>query len=195
MNTINFTRGVPANESFPIDEMIDAARASLRSRGAAMLQYGPAPGFSRCANGSPNAGGHADRILTGNGSLQLIEFLCLHLVKPGDRVLTEFRLRPNDRAAAPSRCRHPQRAARGGRSEHRGARSRREARAAEILLCDPRLSEPGRFHLFGVKRKQIAELARSTAFCSSKTRPTGCCGIEARMNQPCSSSRPIARCI
>jgi DNA-binding transcriptional MocR family regulator len=30
-----------------------------------------------------------DRVLTGNGSLQLIEFLCLHMVKAGDVVFTE----------------------------------------------------------------------------------------------------------
>ena len=44
-STINFTRGVPANESFPIDEVIDAARAALKTNGAAMLQYGPSLGF------------------------------------------------------------------------------------------------------------------------------------------------------
>ena len=37
MNTINFTRGVPANESFPIDEVIEAARAALKTTGPAML--------------------------------------------------------------------------------------------------------------------------------------------------------------
>jgi hypothetical protein len=29
METINFTRGVPANESFPIDEVIDAASGAF----------------------------------------------------------------------------------------------------------------------------------------------------------------------
>ena len=45
METINFTRGVPANESFPIDDVIDAARAALKTNGPAMLQYGPSAGF------------------------------------------------------------------------------------------------------------------------------------------------------
>ena len=45
MNTINFTRGVPANESFPIGDLVDAAGAIFQSHGAAMLQYGPSPGF------------------------------------------------------------------------------------------------------------------------------------------------------
>ena len=35
------------------------------------------------------AGVTVDRILTGNGSLQLIEFLCLHLLEDGDVVFTE----------------------------------------------------------------------------------------------------------
>src|SRR3989304_7072805 len=46
METINFTRGVPANESFPTAELIDAASAVLRSHGNQMLQYGPAHGFA-----------------------------------------------------------------------------------------------------------------------------------------------------
>jgi 2-aminoadipate transaminase len=45
MQTINFTRGVPASESFPIDEVIAAAEAALRTNGVAMLQYGPSLGF------------------------------------------------------------------------------------------------------------------------------------------------------
>jgi 2-aminoadipate transaminase len=87
---INFTRGVPANDSFPVEEVIDAARAALTANGPAMLQYGPSAGFqplrewvARWQEVSP------DRILTGNGSLQLIEFLCLHLLKAGDVVFTE----------------------------------------------------------------------------------------------------------
>ena len=90
METINFTRGVPANESFPIDEVVDAAAAALKTRGAAMLQYGPSLGFQPLREWLAEWQGVAlDRVLTGNGSLQLIEFLCLHMVKPGDVVFTE----------------------------------------------------------------------------------------------------------
>ena len=45
LELINFTRGVPANESFPLDEMRDAAAAVLKDHGPAVLQYGPAAGF------------------------------------------------------------------------------------------------------------------------------------------------------
>jgi len=87
---INFTRGVPANESFPIDEVIDAATAALKTHGAAMLQYGPSFGFLPLREWLAEwQGVPVDHILTGNGSLQLIEFLCLHTLKTGDVVFTE----------------------------------------------------------------------------------------------------------
>jgi DNA-binding transcriptional MocR family regulator len=87
---INFTRGVPASESFPIDEVIDAAGAALKTTGPAMLQYGPSAGFQPLREWLAGwQGVNVDRILTGNGSLQLIEFLCLHLLQDGDVVFTE----------------------------------------------------------------------------------------------------------
>ena len=90
MKPINFTRGIPATESFPIDEVIDAARAALTTNGPAMLQYGPAAGFQPLRQWLAEwQGVHVDRILTGNGSLQLIEFLCLHLLEDDDVVFTE----------------------------------------------------------------------------------------------------------
>jgi DNA-binding transcriptional MocR family regulator len=90
MNTINFTRGVPANESFPLEEVAAAAIDALKARGPAMLQYGPSAGFGPLREWIAGWQGVAvDRVLTGNGSLQLVEFLCLGLLKPGDVVFTE----------------------------------------------------------------------------------------------------------
>ena len=90
MDTINFTRGVPANESFPLAEVADAAIEALETRGPAMLQYGPAAGFQPLREWLAEwQGVTPDRVLTGNGSLQLIEFLCLALLEPGDVVFTE----------------------------------------------------------------------------------------------------------
>jgi 2-aminoadipate transaminase len=90
MNAINFTRGVPANESFPVLELVDAATTALRERGAAMLQYGPSTAFPPLRDWLAEwQQVKADQILTGNGSLQLIEFLCLHMITPGDLVFTE----------------------------------------------------------------------------------------------------------
>ena len=90
METINFTRGVPANESFPIAEVIEAAGAVLNTHGASMLQYGPSPGFQPLREWLAEwQGVTVDRVLTSNGSLQLIEFLCLSMLEPGDIVFTE----------------------------------------------------------------------------------------------------------
>jgi len=90
METINFTRGVPANESFPTSELIDAASAVLRSHGNQMLQYGPAHGFAPLRQWLAEwQRVDVDRVMTGNGSLQLVEFLCLQMLQPGDLVFTE----------------------------------------------------------------------------------------------------------
>lgn len=89
-DVINFTRGVPANESFPVEEVVDAVTGVLRAQGANVLQYGPALGFGPLREWLGQwMGVQPDQVLTANGSLQLIEFLCLHLVKPGTVVFTE----------------------------------------------------------------------------------------------------------
>ena len=90
MDTINFTRGVPANESFPTTDLIDSAGAVFKTHGTAMLQYGPSRGFEPLRQWLAEWQGVAlDRVTTSNGSLQLIEFLCLQMLKPGDLVFTE----------------------------------------------------------------------------------------------------------
>ncbi|HXC52472.1 MAG TPA: PLP-dependent aminotransferase family protein [Candidatus Limnocylindrales bacterium] len=87
---INFTRGVPATESFPVDELIDAASAVLKEHSASVLQYGPALGFLPMRQWLAEwQGVTVDQVLTGNGSLELIEFLCRQMIRPGDCVFTE----------------------------------------------------------------------------------------------------------
>jgi 2-aminoadipate transaminase len=90
METINFTRGVPATESLPVDEVIEAAEAALKRHGKAMLQYGPSLGFEPLRQWIGEwQHATADCVLISNGSLQLIEFLCLSMLEPGDVVFTE----------------------------------------------------------------------------------------------------------
>jgi DNA-binding transcriptional MocR family regulator len=90
LKPINFTRGVPAIESFPVDDVIDAAVAALKEHGRTMLQYGPAMGFAPLVEWLAQwQGVKPNQVLTSNGSLQLVEFLCWHLVKPGSIVFTE----------------------------------------------------------------------------------------------------------
>lgn len=88
--TINFTRGVPANESFPVDELIAASAAVLKEHATAVLQYGPALGFAPMRQWLAEwQGVGVDQVLTGNGSLELVEFLCRTVIRPGDVVFTE----------------------------------------------------------------------------------------------------------
>jgi 2-aminoadipate transaminase len=87
---INFTRGVPAIESFPVDEVIDAAQAVLKEHGRTVLQYGPSSGFGPMRDWLAQwQGVEPAQMLTGNGSLQLVEFLCFAILKPGTVVFTE----------------------------------------------------------------------------------------------------------
>lgn len=88
--TINFTRGVPANESFPIESMIAASKAALEKYGRTILQYGQAYGFLPLREWLAEWQGVAvEQVLTANGSLQIIEFLSYHFLQPGDVVFTE----------------------------------------------------------------------------------------------------------
>ena len=87
---INFTRGVPAVESFPVEEVIEAATAALKEHGRTILQYGPSAGFAPLRDWLAQwQGVDPKQILTGNGSLQIVEFLCFAILKPGDVVFTE----------------------------------------------------------------------------------------------------------
>src|SRR5207237_8262420 len=90
METTRYRRGGPASDSLPTADVIEAAGAACQARGAPMLQYGPSRGFQPLREWLAEWQGVAvERVLTGNGSLQLIEFLCIHLLKPGDVVFTE----------------------------------------------------------------------------------------------------------
>src|ERR1700681_4289170 len=90
LQPINFTRGVPAIESFPLEELTDVAVAALKQHGPAIMQYGPALGFLPLRESIAQwQGTHPDQVLTGNGSLELFDFLCLYTLKIGDIVFTE----------------------------------------------------------------------------------------------------------
>jgi 2-aminoadipate transaminase len=90
LETINFTRGVPANESFPTADLSACATAALAANGDAMLQYGPAAGLAPLRAWLADwQGVKPEQVLTGNGSLEIVEFLCKAMLKPGDVVFTE----------------------------------------------------------------------------------------------------------
>ncbi len=87
---INFTRGVPATESFPIQPMIEASKRALERHGSVILQYGKSYGFMPLREWLAEwQDVSVDQVMTANGSLQIIEFLSTHLLQPGDVVFTE----------------------------------------------------------------------------------------------------------
>jgi len=165
-STINFTRGVPANESFPIDEVIDAARAALKTNGPAMLQYGPSAGFLPLREWLANwQGVSPDQILTGNGSLQLIEFLCLHLLENGDVVFTEA---PTyDRTIALLRRHHAKVVGIPLEADGPDIAALERALARHVpkfFYIIPDFQNPAGVTCSGAKRRQIVELASRHGF-------------------------------
>lgn len=87
---IPLTRGVPAEESFPIDELVICVESALRRNGKTLLQYHPAGGFGPLRETLADEDNAAfDQILVGNGSIQLFDLLTRTLLSPGDTVLVE----------------------------------------------------------------------------------------------------------
>ena len=90
-SVINFTRGVPATESFPVEKMVTASRVALEKYGTTILQYGKAHGFLPLREWLAEwQGVSVEQVMTGNGSLQIVEFLGYHFIQPGDVVFTEI---------------------------------------------------------------------------------------------------------
>ena len=90
VETINFTRGVPAVESYPTADLAQSAAQALATSADAMLAYGPSAGLVALRAWLANwQGVKPEQVLVGNGSLEIIDFLCTALLKPGDVVFTE----------------------------------------------------------------------------------------------------------
>ena len=88
--TINFTRGVPADDAFPAAELADCVTAVLRERPVQVLQYGPSTGFLPLREWlAERYGVPVDHVLVGNGSLPFIDLLGWALLERGDTVLVE----------------------------------------------------------------------------------------------------------
>src|SRR5580704_5222489 len=164
--TINFTRGVPATESFQVDDVIEAAVAALRTKGPAMLQYGPSLGFQPLREWLAGwQGVSVDRILTGNGSLQLIEFLCLHILEDGDVVFTEA---PTyDRTLTLLRRHHAEVVGIPLEADGPDIDALERALAKHVpkfLYVIPDFQNPAGATCSGAKRRQIVELASRHGF-------------------------------
>jgi len=89
-DVINFTRGVPATESFPLQDLAAAAKAALEEHGAVLMQYGASRGLAPLREWLAEwRGVPVEQVLTANGSLQIIDLVCHRLLRPGDLVFTE----------------------------------------------------------------------------------------------------------
>lgn len=88
---IDFTRGVPAVESFPLEQVAECAAAVVGGpHGATIMQYGKGTGFAPLREWlAARHGVSADEVLLANGSLQIVEFIGVGLLKPGDLVFVE----------------------------------------------------------------------------------------------------------
>jgi 2-aminoadipate transaminase len=87
---IKFTRGVPPVESFPTAQLSQCATAVLSEHGDVVLQYGPARGFPALrAHIAEGTGVPTDRVIVGQGSLQLLDLCARMLIEPGDVVYVE----------------------------------------------------------------------------------------------------------
>lgn len=88
--SINFARGVPAPESFPVADILGCASEVVSRNMLESLQYGPARGPASFVNWIAQHYGISDQmVLTGDGSLGLFELFCSVMLKPGDTVFVE----------------------------------------------------------------------------------------------------------
>ena len=92
---ISFAGGLPAPESFPIEEFIKISKEVLENSGTQALQYGPTEGFEplreaiakRMANVKVEA--KAENILVTSGSQQGLDFAAKVFINPGDIIVCE----------------------------------------------------------------------------------------------------------
>ncbi|NLE43825.1 MAG: PLP-dependent aminotransferase family protein [Chloroflexi bacterium] len=87
---VQLTRGVPPVESFPIAQLAECAAAVLHEYGDVVLQYAPVRGFAPLrALLAREAGVDDDRVIVGQGSLQLQDFCARYLLGTGSVVYVE----------------------------------------------------------------------------------------------------------
>jgi len=87
---ITFTRGVPPAESFPNEELIECTRQTVNKHSAQILQYGSAAGYDPLREYiAQQYAVNSEQVVIGQGSLQLLDFLCRISLAKGDSVFVE----------------------------------------------------------------------------------------------------------
>ncbi len=94
-NIISFAGGMPAPESFPIEELVKIGRDVLENTGAQALQYGPTEGYQPLREAiakrmaKVNVDAKAENILVTSGSQQGLDFAAKIFINPGDIIVCE----------------------------------------------------------------------------------------------------------
>ena len=87
---INLTRGVPAPESYALDDFAACFAKAMLEDGQRACAYNATPGYAPLVELiAGQYGVKPDQVLLGNGSLELFYFLTMTELEPGDRVIVE----------------------------------------------------------------------------------------------------------
>lgn len=92
---ISFAGGMPAKESFPIEEFLRVSREVLEESGPMALQYGPTEGVPALREtiakrmGKVQVEASSDNILVTSGSQQGLDFSAKIFIDPGDIIVCE----------------------------------------------------------------------------------------------------------
>jgi DNA-binding transcriptional MocR family regulator len=87
---IKFTRGVPPPESFPNKKLAECASKVLAENSDVILQYGDSRGYTPLRQLIAQEKGISEnRVILGQGSLQMVDLCARMMLKPGDLVYVE----------------------------------------------------------------------------------------------------------
>ena len=87
---IAFTRGVPAMEAFPVDQIRECAQDAIRKHWNTILQYGQSRGFVLLRERMAAENGvQPGQVLVSQGALQILDFIASAFVGPGGVALVE----------------------------------------------------------------------------------------------------------
>jgi 2-aminoadipate transaminase len=90
VETIAFTRGVPAPDCLPVEQVAECAAAAVERDGKTVLNYGPVAGYGPLREWvAERHGVDTANVFVTNGSLQGLSLLAAVLVDPGAHVLVE----------------------------------------------------------------------------------------------------------
>ncbi len=167
MPDIKFTRGVPPTESFRPQKLAECAGAVLTQYSAEVLQYAGARGFLPLRQHiAQEAGVDPDRVIVGQGSLQIQDLFARAFLRPGDpifveapsydRALTVLRRAGGQLVGFPLGCDGPDVDAIEKRIK--------QVEAPALFYIIPDFQNPSGTVLAPQKRQQIADLARKYEF-------------------------------